>query len=236
MCPTPTPNTDTLPFAVDSKFIPSGYEGDAVGTMAIQMPTTMGDPSCSGMPRAGNGKGTCHTVIYNALAPGTPIGYPTGATAMSWAGVAWQYPINNWGQPPANCVSNCTVSPGYVIPAGAKNVSFYAKGSVGGEVISFWAGVITPGGTSICTDPFAVGTNPNTKVTLTTTYTQYTMPIMGTYSAGVITAFGFSLADQNPGSAGDGGATEAGATDAGATEGGSGYPTVTFYVDDIEWQ
>jgi hypothetical protein len=216
---------------VDAKFIPSGYEGDAVGLApnpgAIQMPTKMGDPSCNGMPRAGTGRGTCHTVTYAPLAPNTPIGYPPGATTMGWAGVAWQYPLNNWGS-----------SVGYAIPAGATKVSFYAKGAVGGETVSFWAGAISGGGT-LCSDPFMPGTNPATKITLTTTWTQYTMPITGTYAKGVITAFGYSLANQVPAGMGDGGAAEAGAADAAATDAGdagSGFPAVTFYVDDVVWQ
>ncbi len=222
MCPAPTVGTDVLPFAVDSKFVASGYEGDAVGLApnpgAISMPTKMGDATCNGMPRGGNGLGTCHTVIYTPLAPSTPIGYPMGATAMGWAGVAWQYPVNNWG-----------TSPGYVIPAGATKVSFYAMGAVGGESVSFWAGSIAPGGT-LCSDPFMSGANPTTMVTLTNAWTQYTMPITGAYASGVLTAFGYSLANQQVA-----GATDAGATEGGA-DGGSGYATVTFYVDDIEWQ
>lgn len=229
-CPAPTPGTGALPFAVDSKFIASGYEGDAVGLApspgAISMPAKMGDPTCNGMPRGGNGLGTCHTIIYTPLTPGTPIGYPTGATSMGWAGVAWQYPVNNWG-----------TSPGYVIPAGATKVSLYAKGAVGGETVSFWAGAIAAGGT-LCSDPFPSGGNPMATATLTTAWTQYTMPITGDYAAGVITAFGYSLANQNPPGAGtgDAGAADATAAEAGAADGGSGFPTVTFYVDDIEWQ
>jgi hypothetical protein len=229
-CPTPAANADTLPFAVDSKYIASGYEGDAVGLApnpgAISMPTTMGDPSCGGMPRGGMGRGTCHTVIYSPLAAGTPIGYPVGATAMGWAGVAWQYPLNNWGG-----------SVGYAIPAGATKLAFYAKGAVGGETVSFWAGVVAPGGTAVCSDPFMSGTNPQTKITLTNTWAQYTMPIIGTYATGVITGFGYSLANQVP--TGDGGVEDAGAVDAAAKDGGdagSAFPPVTFYVDDLVWQ
>jgi hypothetical protein len=216
-----------LPFVVDGKFIPSGYEGDAVGLApnpgAIAMPTTMGDPTCGGAPRGGMGRGTCHTVTYSPLAPNTPIGYPPGATAMGWAGVAWQYPLNNWG-----------ASVGYAIPAGATKVAFYAKGAAGGETISFWAGVIAPGAT-LCNDPFMAGTNPATKITLTTTWTQYTMPIVGTYGTGVITGFGYSLANQFPTGAGDGGAPEDASTKDGG-DAGPTYPPVTFYVDDLVWQ
>ena len=111
--------------------------------------------------------------------------------------------------------------------------------AVGGETVSFWAGVVAPGGSSVCSDPFASGTNPQTKITLTNTWTQYTMPIIGTYATGVITGFGYSLANQVPTGAGDGGAAEGGAADAAATDAGdagSAFPPVTFYVDDLVWQ
>jgi hypothetical protein len=169
------------------------------------------------------GRGTCHTVIYTALAPGTPIGYPTGATSVGWAGVAWQYPINNFG-----------MSVGYAIPAGAAKVSFYAKGAVGGETVSFYAANIAPGGMAVCNDAFASGTNPAAKLTLTPTWTQYTMPITGTYATGIITGFGYSLNDQIPTGDGDGGVADAGAKDGG--DAGSAYPPVTFYIDDIVWE
>jgi hypothetical protein len=166
------------------------------------------------------GRGTCHTVIYSSLPKGTQIGYPAGATAMGWAGVVWQYPLNNWGG-----------SVGYAIPAGATKIAFYAKGKVGGETVKFGAGVVTPGGTTVCSDPFASGTNPSTEITLTTNWTPYTMPIIGTYATGVITGFGYSLANQVPTGAGSG---DGGAPDAG--DAGSSFPPVTFYVDDIVWQ
>jgi hypothetical protein len=170
--------------------------------------------TCEGMPRAGAGKGSCHTVVF------------TPATPTSYGGVDWQYPVNNWG-----------TSPGYVIPAGATNVSFYAKGAAGGEAVNFGAGFIQPGGTAICTDPFATGTSPQMmNAVLTTTWTQYQMPITGSYAPDVITAFGFGLAAP-PSAADAGAATDAAvATDAAAGDGGSSLPSVKFYIDDIEWK
>jgi hypothetical protein len=170
--------------------------------------------------------GNCHTVIYTPLAPGTPIGYPVGATSMGWAGVAWQHPANNWG-----------TMPGYAIPAGATKVSFWARGAKGGEVVTFFAG-----GTGAPTPmaPCADSVNATTsKVTLTTTWTQYMMTLgslTGTvaYTAGVTTGFGFAI-----------GTADQPMVDAGAASGDAGSATgdaapsaepSTFYVDDIQWQ
>jgi hypothetical protein len=219
-----------LPFAVDvgGRFVPyNGYEGDAAalaGPSAISMPAPAADNSCAGSRSSRAALGMCHTVIYTPIAPCTPIAFPPGATTQGWAGVVWQHPGGNWG-----------TQPGYLIPAGATKVSFWAKGAAGGEQVNFLAGGTgygaAPTATAPCSDPISA----STKITLTTTWKQYTFPIGSTYASGVLTAFGFSLAaNAQPGYVPpDGGMPVCGA-DAGPS-GHAGAPT-TFYIDDIEWQ
>jgi hypothetical protein len=78
----------------------------------------------------------------------------------TWAGVDWQYPVNNWG-----------TAPGLAIPAGATAVTFYAWGATGTEIVTFNVGY---GPTS--TDVFGASlANQH----LTTTPTQYSISLTG---------------------------------------------------------
>jgi hypothetical protein len=233
MCPAATPNTDSLPFAIDvnGKFVPYlGYEGDAAtlgATGAISMPAPAADNSCAGSRSSPAALGSCHTVIYTPLAPCTPIAYPSGATTQGWAGIVWQHPSGNWG-----------TSPGYLIPPGATKLSFWAKGAAGGEALSFFVGGTGYGAAPTASAPCADPVSASIKATLTTTWTQYTIPLGGTYGTGVLTGFGFSLAaNAQPGYvAPKGGPPVCSAADAGTIDAGSGGPSTTFYIDDIEWQ
>lgn len=193
-CYPPQANTATLPFAVDSQYIASGYEGD---TKLILQST---DKTCGGARAMAPNVGTCHTFTYDYGGD--------GGAGDGWAGVVWQYPTNNWGS-----------SAGYLIPPGATQVTFYAKGMVGGEMVGFGAGGLGGGGDA-CQDT-VTGTLATSPVALTTTWTQYTLtlgPTGGatsvTYTNGVIGGFGWNAA----------GSSQAGA-------GGS----ITFYIDNIEW-
>ena len=144
--------------------------------------------------------GTCHTVVW------TPT---DGAT---WSGVAWQYPANNWG----------TMGGGLAIPAGATKITFYAKGALGTETVAFSAGFV---GTAACADPVSATTGA--PITLTTTWTQYSMPLTNptggavAWPDGMVNAFTYVVTP----SAGVGG-------DAG---GDAGADSETFYIDDIQW-
>jgi hypothetical protein len=194
---TPPSNTDTLPFAVDlaAKFVPSGYEGDY---SAITMPL---DPTCGGNRSSASAMGNCHPATYKPPAAGPGV--------AGWAGVLWQHPANNWG-----------TAAGYAIPAGATKVSFWARGDLGGEVVTFIAGfAVTPTPTAPCVDTIS----GSLRQTLTTTWTHYTMTFAGQYGAGVISPFGYVIA------AADQPARDAGAADAGPQ-------STLFYIDDIEWQ
>jgi hypothetical protein len=172
----PMPNTDTLPFAVDDVYATSGYEGDAVNAGAI---TLEGDSTCGGNRSGQSPLGACHTVLYTPLIQGQAIG---AMTALGWAGVAWQYPADNWG-----------TGPGYAIPPAAKTVTFSARGAAGGEVVSFWiggTGVGTAATGVLCSDPLSV----HIDVTLTSRWTVHTIPLSGPYAPAVLTGFGFTVA------------------------------------------
>jgi hypothetical protein len=192
----PASNTDTLPFTVDDQYATSGYEGDAVYAGAI---TLVHDTTCAGDRSSTSAVGACHTVLYTSLPS-------MGMTTMGWAGVAWQYPANNWG-----------TQPGYAIPPGATSVAFSARGASGGEVVTFWIGGTGVGAgaspNAPCTDPLSV----QSRVSLTTKWAKHSIPVSGPYAPAVLAAFGFTVS----------------ASDQPASSQGQ---AVTFYVDDIHWQ
>src|SRR6202020_3363662 len=98
------------------------------------------------------------------------------AALKGWAGVVWQYPANNWG-----------TSPGLAVPAGATAVTFYARGGSGQEKVAFDVGGIGP---ASATAPCADGvTGTLAKTTLSSTWTQYVIPLNGPYPGGVIAGF-----------------------------------------------
>jgi hypothetical protein len=91
-------------------------------------------------------------------------------------------------------------------------VTFYARGATGQEKVAFDVGGIGPASsTAPCADG-VTGTLP--KTTLSSTWTQYVIPLTGTYPGGVIAGFTWI------------GAAADGPADASA---------VTFYIDDIQW-
>src|SRR5580658_2643102 len=149
--------------------------------------TTSTSMACTVARSSVTAKGNCHTATYTVVAGG------------AFAGVFWQYNFN-WG-----------AEGGYQIPAGATKITFSAMGAAGGEKVSFIAGVTgAPTPATPCTDTIRANTNT---LTLTTSWTAYSMALSGGYPEGVLGAFGW----------------EANAPDAAGTG-------ITFYVDDIQYQ
>ena len=158
-----------LPFAVDQYFVASGWmqpafirqeatclyptdggsvDGghDASGSDAqSDRDGSVASDGSTGPPLPGT---KCWTITY------TPV------VATDWAGVDWQYPIDNWG-----------ASPGLVIPPGATRVSVVAWGDLGSERVTFQVGY---GPTS--PDGFVVSL---TQQPLTTTPTRYAIDMRG---------------------------------------------------------
>jgi len=221
----------TLPLIVDSVFKPTGWMGDAYdypaaaasGSMAAAAERTprmqifpvgyssANNDACTpdvGMRSSTGAKGTCWKVVY------TP--FPKYCTALGWAGAFWQYPNNNWGAGnPANNASGTTIvqAGGFPIPpspTGNAQVSFWARGAIGGEKVRFFSSL---GPTYPCQD--YAQTVPLNE-TLTTTWTQYHVDLTGltyatpspamllaqqenapnNYFGGVLGAFGFGVGDQ----------------------------------------
>jgi hypothetical protein len=185
---TMTTTGSSLPFVVDTVFVSSGFMGD--GNMAgpiTMVPAKTGDSTdCNGMRSSTSASGSCHVITYA----------PPASGGMGWGGVYWQFPANNWG-----------TKAGFAVPAGAKKVTFQAKGKSGGEKVTFLAGGIINAG-SMYTDSIKA----TTTVTLTAAWAPYTIDLTGQSYTSVLGGFGWTMT----------------ATDAGASGG--------FFVDDIQWQ
>jgi hypothetical protein len=205
-----------------------------------------------------NAKGACWKVTYipfpKPLEPGPAPGTTKVGTGSGygWAGVFWQYPLNNWGN----------LGGGYPIPPGATTVSFWARGEVGGEEVRFLSGegqgaLITLA--AACSD-YTPTTAVNAVLPNPPAWKQFTIDItgldysaanitpgqgLGGYFGGVLGAFGFDVEDQTLSL--DGGSAPPNETD---PDGGlvidpyvpdASFPpffdsTITFYIDDIEFQ
>ena len=114
-------------------------------------------------------------------------GFPTmriqyaGQGKNGWAGAVWQNPANNWG----------TFDGGYNLSK-AKNISFWAKGEKGGEIVEFTAG----GASANYPDSDAISTGP---IVLNKEWTEYTLPLADKQMFYIGTGFGFVLKqDMNP--------------------------------------
>ncbi len=104
------------PFALDSKYFPSGWMGyvtgvKGTGTLTVERQVVKLE-----------GKDTIETRIE----------YRQGSE-KGWAGLYWQYPDSNWGDEPGQDLT------------GAKRITFYARGERGGEIVEFISGGINSG-------------------------------------------------------------------------------------------
>lgn len=122
-----------VPALLEDHFIPSGYMGDIA---------QVADGACD-VARTSGAQGVCHR--FNITTGG----------AQGWSGVAWQHPLNNWGDFPG-----CDFSDG-------ASLTFVARGAVGGEVVTFGASEIN---------------DPNN--TLTTQWVTYTIDLGASSVAG----------------------------------------------------
>jgi hypothetical protein len=128
----------SLPFAVDQFFVSSGWMQPAL----IRQEASCVYPGDAGSAADSGGDAIADaTLDRDGFSPGDGSTVPplpgskcwtityTPVSATDWAGVDWQYPIDNWGQ-----------SPGLVIPPGAARVSLVAWGDVGTERVTFQVG------------------------------------------------------------------------------------------------
>jgi hypothetical protein len=144
------------------------------------------DTECA--PRPGSARGDCYRFTYKA-------------GPLLWSGVYWQFPANNWG-----------AAEGKAIPPGANQVSFYAAGAKGGEVLT-----IKVGGIRDVTLPYSDTISATDKFTLTTEMTQYKVDLGGQSYDKVIGGFSWATAYPE------------------GTVPGSAAPIV-FFLDDLVWE
>lgn len=104
------------------------------------------------------------------------VEYKTGG---DWGGIAWQDPPSDWGD--KNGGRNLT---------GATKLTFWARGSAGGERVDFFFGTIKPPKPYYDTDTSKIS------ATLTTDWKQYTIDLTGKNLTRIKTGFGWSLAGQ----------------------------------------
>jgi hypothetical protein len=114
-------------------------------------------------------------------------GYPclkimyTAEGSMGWAGVSWQNPANNWGE----------FDGGYNLKK-AKQLSFWAKGDKGGEIVEFKLG----GTAANHPDSENLTSGP---ITLTNIWTQYILELDDADLFYISAGFGFTAKqDSNP--------------------------------------
>ena len=178
-----------LPFYVSNQFVPTGFMGDSQASMSAV--TLAHDATTCKTPRQPGAGGDCFTATW---AP------KLGDAGAAWAGVYWQSPANNWG-----------AKPGKAIAPGAKTVSFYAAGAVGGEIIQISAGGINANGASATLPYGDTFTVKLPAITLTPTWTKYQLSLQGASYSSVLGGFCWVVSTT-------------------ASE------SVTFYIDDIQWE
>ena len=140
------------------------------------------DPASCTAP-TGGGAG-CHHFIWDPS-------NPDGGLPQGWGGVWFQSNVDNWGRP--------TDPAGAVIPSGYSELRFWAWGAVGGEAITFLSGISLDS-----KDAYA----SKLDIKLTTTPTQYSIGVGGSYGANVAGGFGW-------------------------VAGGTG---ASFFIDNAEWR
>ena len=118
------------------------------------------DTQWTGNPHAGK---TCLKVDYTA--------------SDNWGGVVWQNPDNNWGE-----------KAGGLDLTGAKNLTFWARGEKGSEVVSFSFGLIGSD------KPFHdTGKGKLENVVLTKAWQQYTINVKDQDMSRIVTGFVWTL-------------------------------------------
>jgi hypothetical protein len=118
---------------------------------------------CTESPHSGS---ACIKVEYKAL--------------DGWAGIVWQDVANDWGEQDGG--HNIT---------GATKLTFWARGSQGGERVDFLFGVIKRG-----EKPFPDSDTGKISAALTTDWRQYSIDLSGKNLTRIKTGFGWSLAGQ----------------------------------------
>ena len=158
--------TTTVPLVVytdadspENHFYPSGWMGDLAN---LSVDYTHTDSPYSGE--------NCIRIIYSVETH--PMSTPTTPTPTlqptptqpveGWAGIYWQYPINNWGDYPGYNISKAT------------KLTFWARGKKGGEKAKFKIGGIASHGKPYRDSFDPVSTDPEI-IELTNEWKKYTI-------------------------------------------------------------
>jgi hypothetical protein len=137
-----------------SGYVPSGWMGE---TKSVTM-----DEKSAEQPHGGR---TCTRFEY--------------ALGGEWAGVAWQHPVNDWGDLPG----------GYDL-TGARRLAFWARGAEGGERVKFGFGLLGRD------KKYGDSARGETEVTLTKGWKQYDIGLRGKSLQRIKTGFFWTLAGQ----------------------------------------
>ena len=143
------PDGQPMPFRIDNKYSTTGFMGAfyTIDLLGIQSPN-----------------GPCAGIGHKFTFDPPPIAL--------WAGVAWQYPPNNWGG-----------EPGLMIAPGGEYVEFLAWSDTPGTRVNFFAG-------SEAADGFEVGID-NVELNLEPTW--YQIPLKGIEYTEVAIPFGWVI-------------------------------------------
>jgi hypothetical protein len=109
----PSRITFTAPVDVSSVFLPSGWMGDAVGGESFVRLAEVGGGTS---PATGDRREKT-------------LKFDVSVGPQGWAGICWQYPVNNWGERPGASIK------------GATKLTFWAEGARGGEILEFHIGI-----------------------------------------------------------------------------------------------
>lgn len=138
-----------MPFRIDNHYSTTGFMGAfwALDLVGIASPN-----------------GACAGIGHKFTFDPPPIAL--------WAGVAWQYPANNWGS-----------EPGLKIAPGAESIQFLAWSDKAGTEVDFFAGSVDADGFEVALDG----------VQLTTEPTYYEIPLEGIVYDDVAVPFGWVI-------------------------------------------
>ncbi len=200
-CRVPNIDAGSLPFIVDTAYVPSGWMGDAPAYMALPADPVNGTPAtpattarmtlaptmygtigdaCSADKdsfgvtvgrSSANAKGACWKVVFIPFPKTIQPGSAAGTTKIG-GGPGYGWAGAFWQYPKNNWG---TLGGGYPIPPGANRVSFWARGKDGGEKVRFFTG---EGLNTPCSD-YVATTSTNASFPLTPAWTHYTIDITG---------------------------------------------------------
>jgi hypothetical protein len=225
-CQVPAVDAGSLPFIVDTAFVPSGWMGDApaypasngdpANGIAPSPATTarmklfptgysmIGDACTPDMVGRGNDGGVvggCWKVVFTPYPKSIQPGVTAGTTKIG-GGPGYGWAGTFWQDKQNNWGD---LAGGYPIPTGANKVTFWARGASGGEKVRFFTG---QGMGTYCGDYISASF---VNETLSTTWQKFQIDITGVnygttnitagqgaggYYGGVLGAFGFGVGDQ----------------------------------------